>query len=220
MLHWYVVMRRLLFFLPLLTFFTFGALGSAQVQFSKPPELEITSPVPGEAVQGLTPIYGSISAGGVRTWELSFRYRGEEIQTWFLIAEKTGVIKDNVLAEWDTSLITDGVYDLRLLAHLENGQSASVIIEGIRIRNYTPIESDTPPPTFTSVPTKTIMPPTFTPSPTATETPVPPTLTPLPTNPVEISRQNFHNSLFYGAILAAVSFLLIGLYLSIRKTFR
>lgn len=207
-------MRRLLFSL-LLIVFIFGVVSSVQAQFPGPAGIEISSPQPGEAVQGVVPIFGSTFAEGFQSWELSFGYTKGETETWFLITEQNNIIRDDVLAEWDTSMITDGIYDLRLTVHLKNGERAETIVQGVRVRNYTAIETSTPPPTSTDIPTQTIMPPTATASPTPTETL---TLTPLPTNPVEISQRNITNSFSSGVIITTVSFLLIGLYLSIRKT--
>ena len=193
----------------------FVVFDSAQAQFTRPTGVEITSPRPGEALQGVVAIVGSTFVEGFQSWELSFRYAKDENETWFLIAEQENIIRDDILAEWDTSMITDGVYDLRLTARLKGDDFAQVIVEGVRIRNYTSVETNTPVPSSTLFPTQTVMPPTATASPTPTETP---TLTPLPTNPVEISRRNVYNSLSSGVIIATVSFLLMGLYLSIRKT--
>ena len=207
-------MRRLICSLSLIILI-FGLFGSAQAQFTRPAGVEISSPRPGEAVQGVIPIVGSTFAEGFQSWELSFGYTNGETDAWFLITEQNNIIRDDVLAEWDTSRITDGSYDLRLTVRLQNDEIAETIVEGVRVRNYTAIETNTPPPTSTAVPTQTIMPPTATASPTPTETL---TLTPLPTNPVEISQRHINNSLSSGVIITTVSFLLIGLYLSIRKT--
>lgn len=208
-------MRRLPFLLLIVVIFGVLVFGPAQAQFTRPTGVEIASPRPGEAVQGVIPIVGSTFAEGFQSWKLSFGYTQGETESWFLIAEQTNIIRDDVLAEWDTSMITDGVYDLRLTVRLKNDDLAETIVEGVRVRNYTAIETNTPPPTSTAVPTQTIMPPTATASSTPTETL---TLTPLPTNPVEISQRNITNSLSSGVIITTVSFLLMGLYLSIRKT--
>ena len=167
----------------------------------------ISAPAPGDALQGMVAIVGSTAVEGLRRWELPFAYAQDITNTWFLIERDDTAIRDQTLAEWDTSTITDGTYHLRLTIFIEGGERSDLIVENLRIRNYSPIETSTPNPS----PTILI---------TAIHTPIPLTITPLPTNAIEISSSDFSNSLGRGAIIAAVLFLMIGLYISIRKTLR
>ena len=167
----------------------------------------ISAPASGDALQGMVAIVGSTDVEGLRQWELSFSYAQDTTNTWFLIERDDTVIRDQTLAEWDTRSITDGAYNLRLTIYLESGERSDLIVENLRIRNYTPIETSTPHPS----PTVLV---------TATNTPVPVTSTPLPTNSIEISSSDFSNSLGRGVIVAIVLFLIIGLYTSFRKTLR
>ncbi|MEA3351800.1 MAG: hypothetical protein U9Q82_14385 [Chloroflexota bacterium] len=190
---------------------TFGVLTPAHSQIIEPPTVEITSPVPGGALQGIVPIVGNTDVEGAQSWQLYFGYADDVTDTWFLIADETASIKDDTLAEWDTTKITDSIYNLRLIVHLENDEPSEFLVQNVRVRNYTPIETSTPRPTTADQSGDTLE---------STQTPIPPTLTPLPTNPIVISSNDFSNSLSYGAIIALVLFLLIGLYISIRKTIR
>ena len=167
----------------------------------------ISSPRAGDALQGIVPIVGSTDVEDIRSWELSFGYANDSTNTWFILDRSNQAIRDQPLAQWDTTSITDGLYNLRLNIQLETGEQSDLIVANLRVRNYTPIETNTPHPSPTVLMTDT-------------PTSIPPTLTPLPTSSIEISTNNFNNSLARGAILAAVFFLIMGLYASIRKTLR
>jgi len=179
----------------------------------------ITSLQPGEAIRGIVPITGTTATDGFLSWELTFTYSGDPTGTWFLIAEGEQPLEEDLLAQWDTTTIIDGLYDLRLTVYRENGRRTHHIIPQLRIRNYTPIETNTPTPSLTPTPfTLTPMPsqtPTSTTPPTST--PIPVTPTPLPTNPLELSPRDVTYSLARGAAGAFAAFLLVGIYTSIRK---
>jgi hypothetical protein len=125
-----------------------------------------------------TAVEGFVSA------ELLFGYTNNPTNTWFLISQSDAPIENGVLTNWDTTVISDGNYDLKLTVSLQDSTQISTVIPGVRVRNYSPIEPDTPTPitpTLTQVPGDTPM-PTITPTPTIT--PIPPTPTPLPTIPL------------------------------------
>jgi hypothetical protein len=95
------------------------------------------------------------------------------------------------------------------------GQSVqgSVVIRGVR--NYSPIETDTPTPVSSDV---TLAP--GIPAPHATSTSLAirltPTITPLPTNPAEVSSSQALLALGKGAIFTIGFFALLGAYIGIR----
>ena len=191
-------------------------------------EIEITSPSDGEAVRGMVVFYGNIDIVGFLSWELAYSYFDEESQSWFLIDEGGISISENKITEWDTTIITDGNYDIRLTVNLEDGQKLHFILKDLRVRNYSSIETLTPTPTDTitplsatsmSVHTATVEETmSSTPEPTLDETP---TLissqTSLPTNPLEISTSELSSTLLKGVAGSIAVFLAIGLYFSFRK---
>lgn len=210
-----------LFFSILISLFTTSSVVNAQDK-ENAPKAEISSHQAGEAVRGIVPITGSTEVDGFVSWELSFSYSGDTTGTWFLISEGQDQILDDILTEWDTTTITDGVYNLRLSVNLQGGRRTHFILPDIRVRNYTPIESETPKPSQTPTPFTLTPLPSKTPSPTLlpTDTPIPDTPTPLPTNPIEISTPAISNSLIRGAGLTITVFLIMGLYANIRKWLR
>ena len=159
---------------------------------------------------------------GFVSWELNFSYAIDTTGSWYLIAEGDQPVSKGLLAEWDTSTITDGNYQVRLTVFLEGDRRSHFVVPDIRVRNYTAIETLTATPTLTSTPyTLTPQPSqTATLSQTATVTTVPDTPTPLPTNPIEISPFEINTSVARGVLGTLAAFLLMGLYLSLKRVFQ
>ena len=181
----------------------------------------IEAPVSGQAVQGSVVILGSIDQDRFYSYEVNFSYAQDPTQVWFLIQESTTRVQDGILAVWDTTTITDGEYSLRLLVTRDDGTHSEVLVEDLRVRNYTPLETSTPtavPPT--SDPGKPYLSPTPAITPMPTPTSQQPTPTILPTNPAEITPSQMVTTYGKGAAFAIGSFALLGIYLGIRAIHR
>ncbi len=147
------------------------------------PQAAVLSPQPGQALQGSVPVEIGIAGPGYQSVEVAFAYANNPTGVWFPIYQ--GNLPDDPAAdpaalqapitEWDTSAISDGAYTLRVVLTLADGSRQTYDVGGLRVRNYTPIETDTPAP----VPT-TALPPTpdqaatQTASALASATPLPP----------------------------------------------
>ncbi len=110
-----------------------------------------------------------LAASGFSSAELLFSYADNPTGTWFLIQSISELPVDGPLAQWDTTTISDGSYTLRLVIRLADGSEIEQSVAGLRVRNYTPIETETPTPS-----TPTIAPVivgTSTPTPTPTQLP-------------------------------------------------
>jgi hypothetical protein len=189
----------------------------AQDEVEQQTEVSILSPLPGNAVRGSVPILVDTATEGFFSAELTFSYDSDKTGTLFLIDQSFESTADGVMTEWDTTTLTDGTYDLRLVVLLANGNGYTSVVPALRVRNYSPIETDTPTPSPTSAPQATPM-PSITASPTATQ--IPPTPTPLPPNPLQITQQDIWTNLLRGAAGGFAAIILAGLYISIRKHFR
>jgi hypothetical protein len=194
--------------------------GSVSAQTAAP---IISSPAPGSILRGLVDILGTSAVDGFFSAELSFAYASDPAQTWFLITSLDVPTSDGLLAQWDTNLVTDGDYDLRLRVTLQDGTTLETFVTGLRIRNLTPTETATPSPTFTPVPTLTpefdetpvpTLAPTLPAPPTATRKPSP---TPLPPNPAAVTQPEITSSLTRGLLAAFLAFIVIGLFLRLRR---
>jgi hypothetical protein len=195
-------------------------------------EAAILSPAPGEALQGVARIVAHAGGENFQSVEISFAYSGDQTGVWFLIAERSQPLSSDAPVEWDTSLITDGNYSLRLVVSYTDGASQAVEVPGVRVRNYTVVETNTPAPAAQTptpaaetpaAPAATELQPGPTavparPSPTLSPTPeIAPTHTPQPPNPAAIAPGRVQSSAARGAAATAGLFVLGWAYWSLRR---
>jgi hypothetical protein len=205
--------------------------------------LGILAPAPGEALQGQVRIVARTGGESFQSSEIAFAYSGDTTGTWFLIDERTQPLDGNTPVEWDTTVITDGEYTLRLLVIGSDGSRQSVEVSGLRVRNYSPVETNTPapssastagPPQPTSITTgaapaalETQIQPAA-PQPAAPQTALPtPTAAPTavlaaapaapPPNPAALGRDQVLDSIARGVLAALGAFALGGAYWSLRR---
>jgi len=172
----------------------------------------ITSPAAGEAIQGVVSVLGMSNITDFASAELAFTYASNPTDTWFLIVTSDRPVDNDALGTWDTTGITDGTYSLRLRVYLAEGTYQDVLVEGLRVRNYTPVETATPVEIPSPLPPESIS--------RATDTPIStsyPTPTLLPTNPVTVTTGAVNNSLIYGALAAVAIFSIVGVITRLRR---
>jgi hypothetical protein len=203
-------------FAKFISFFTVVAAlissSTVKAQSAKPFEPVVISPRAGEAVQGRIEISGITETDGFQRAEIEFRYTNDPKETWFLIAETDQPVNPGKITDWDTSVITDGNYDLRVTVFLKDGNGLTKVVSGIRIRNYSPIETPTPsesgvtPESLSSV--STIV-PTRTPRPTQPA---------LPANSAVLTQSDLNSSLIRGGIAGLGFFLAFAIYWIVKKS--
>ncbi len=178
-------------------------------------QARLTAPRGGSALQGSVQIQGKIDLPGFQYAEISFSYAGAQKPSWFLIQQIRQPLPEGPLAAWDTTTIADGIYQLRLQVFLTTGAPVEYLVSGLRVRNYTAIETNTPTPVvFPSQPALAL---SATPQPTLTPSPIPqtstprPTPTPLPANPaqIEFSKLGTSGALGVGAVVLFILILLL-----------
>ncbi len=180
------------------------------------PEVIVTDPRAGEALQGVVLVEGRIRGESLSSVELTFTYGSGTPKNWFFITEVD--LEDQESSqysfqfEWDTTKVTDGVYHLRVKAIYEGGQEVEATVSDLRIRNYSPIETQTPRPLGTTSPTPA--------TPEVAEQTSAPTPTPLPPNPVALENREITAALGKGLAVVGGGFALYGLYVLIRKISR
>jgi hypothetical protein len=166
----------------------------------------ITSPQSGNTLQGMVNITGSTNSENLDYATISFAYEESESQTWFEIQEIRETVQDGTLAVWDTTTITDGTYSLRLEVFLKNGQHQEDVINGLKIRNYTPIETNTPRATNeVGQATEAVLA-------SEIEAPTQTSPTPLPGNPAEITPGSIRESILTGSLLATLGLIILAIY--------
>jgi hypothetical protein len=193
-------------------FFLFLTAVLSGMGFFRPEQsLNVDSPQRGDVLQGVVSIVGSTNVAGFQSAEVSFAYGGEGEGGWFLLERLDHTTQKDVLAVWDTTTITDGDYRLRVLVTLENGEQLEKIIEGLRVRNYTPFEVQEEPETAVveAADQAVTVTPTFV-----------VTATPLPVNPASVTTQRLLNGLVMGALTTGGLFFVLGLYLFLRNLIR
>jgi len=179
------------------------------------PRPSITSPIAGDVLQGVVNITGSSSALGFTSYEVQFSYGGDGTGNWFLLHQSRESVNEGLLAVWDTTTIADGTYRLRLLVNLEDGRIEEHIIQDLKVRNYSPLETPIPV-LLTAVPQGAAA-AASAPAPTRTEQPSP---TPLPPNPARVTRADIVTMIARGVGWVAGAFGFIGLYLLSRRAAR
>lgn len=175
--------------------------------------VKIFSPYAGQALQGTVLITGEINIEDPFLVELTFAYSNDQRDTWFIIHESEDTKPGEFSFEWDTTTITDGVYTLRILVRTDQGQSTD-LVAGLRVRNYSAIETNTPELTSTPAPADTLAPIS---SPTLATTPRPFTPTPLPPNPAQIDSTDIGLSIGKGGLVVISFFVILGIYQYIRN---
>ena len=207
-----------LFTLALVSMITPGpVLAGPDLQATIVKSIFIQNPREGQALQGVEIIDGKIRGEGFLTGSIHFSYSETTTQqrTWFYLAELEGDTQDSsqtaFQVEWDTTQITDGDYDLRVIAEYSGGAAIFEVVTGLRIRNYSPIETPTPGLSAegNGVETPLPVPDTIEPKNTATQ---------LPPNPVEVQSRDLERALLIsGFVVAGIFFVgIIYWYLSSR----
>jgi hypothetical protein len=179
---------------------------------SVPLEPLVISPRGGEAIQGSIEISGITEITDFARTEVEYRYTNDPKNTWFLIAETDQTVNPGKITDWDTTSVTDGTYDLRVTVILKNNDIKPVTVPGIRIRNYSPVETSTlPVPGSLPLVEETVA----TPIPTRTPRP---TSIPFPSNPAILTNSDLGSSLMRGATAGIGFFLAFAIYWIVKKS--
>lgn len=170
----------------------------------------IDSPHPGDVLQGVINVQGSTDVTDFQSADVAFSYEGDQSETWYLIQQSLDKVNQGVLASWDTTTIADGTYRLRIVVNQLNNHSVEMVVPNLRVRNYTPVETNTPELAKEDGVQQTLVLPTATRS-------IRPTSTDLPVNPAQVTSVRFSFSLVQGIVYSGILFALLGIYLAARK---
>ncbi len=152
--------------------------GTAHAQSPDQGRAIITSPIEGQQLFGLVNILGSAEhPAAFARYTLEYDDLSDPTVTWLLVQPAVQQqVRDGVLGTWNTNVVPDGVYRLRLRVFLEDGQVAEYIVSNLKVTNRAP----TPVPTIPAVEVAPAVPP-VTPGPSPTS----PVVQPPSNNPVE-----------------------------------
>jgi hypothetical protein len=189
---------------------------------------QITSPRDRASVRGLVPIEGSATHPQFQKYEVHYAAEPNPGDQWTPIGGSpfSVPVVQGRLALWDTSIIPDGVYSLRLRLVRVDGNYDEYFVRGIQVVNAGPTETPTPEntptpalPTDTPAPTPTVIigvPTVVSPTPRPTATPLPtaaPTATP---EQMALPFQGVSDAACWGAGATLAVFVGIGLFFALK----
>ncbi|RMG71364.1 MAG: PKD domain-containing protein, partial [Chloroflexi bacterium] len=113
-----------------------------------PVSIFILSPIPGNVVSGNVQVIGSATHPQFLQYQLEYGPDPNSANLWYPI---TGAVQspifNGLLGIWNTTVIPDGVYQLRLRVFLRDGTDwGTVVVNGVRVQNRapTPVPTNTP----------------------------------------------------------------------------
>ena len=130
---------------------------------------EIASPLSNDAVAGIAAIIGTALVHDFIRYEVHMSPSGME--NWQWLATRYDVVRNGVLTPWNTYLVPDGLYDIRVRAIDRTGNYTEAFSRRVEVRNANP---PTPTPRYDMVGAQQP------PSPILFESPLFPTPTPTP----------------------------------------
>ncbi len=206
--------------LNIVTLLTIAALNAAHPAAAQGlAQPSISSPTDGQVLQGQVNVKGSTDVANFSSSELEFGYASDPTHTWFTIQTASLPVSNDSLGVWDTTLITDGDYVLRLRVTLLDGSSQDASAT-VRVRNYTPVPTATPAVTPTATPGLEIPTPiVISASATPTEPPAVVLSTPsaLPPNPAAVTPTEIYSRFWRGALVVGLLVLGFGALIRFRR---
>jgi hypothetical protein len=189
---------------------------------------QITSPRDRASVRGLVPVEGSATHPQFQKYELHYGPEPNPADQWTPIGASPFAVQvvQGRLALWDTTVIPDGLYSLRLRLVRLDGNYDEYFVRGVQVVNAVPTETptalDTPTPalpTETPAPTPTVVigvPTVPSPTPKPTVTPLP-TASPTPTpEQVDLPFQGISGAACWGAGATLAVFAAIGIVFALK----
>jgi hypothetical protein len=185
----------------------------------------ITSPQDRDVVRGLLVIKGTATNPNFWKYEVHSAPEPNPTDQWQLLGLHEMQVTDGRLETWDTSLVPDGTYSLRLRVVRVDGNYDEYYVRQVSVVNAQPTETPTSTPTPLATrtplpPTPTVIieqPPTSTPRPTSTPGPAGATPEPQTGTGLNITAQGLGKALLYGAGVTMGLFLLMAVMTTLRR---
>ncbi|HZY43975.1 MAG TPA: hypothetical protein VFF70_04420, partial [Anaerolineae bacterium] len=111
----------------------------------------ITSPADGQTVNGNVTISGSAIHADFDRFEISYGPDPNPNDTWQIFVNNNQMVAANTLGTWNTSVLVDGTYMIRLRVVRRDSNYTEAFVRGIKVSNQQPIGTPTsvpPAPTF------------------------------------------------------------------------
>jgi hypothetical protein len=96
-----------------------------------PNQVMLTSPEPGQEVQGTIDLVGTVNIPSFGFYKYEVAAQGSD--TWATISAGRQVVINGTIGRWDTTALTPGDYQLRLVVTDNEGKSLSPCIVPVRV---------------------------------------------------------------------------------------
>ncbi len=120
---------------------------------------QITSPADGQTLTGLVTITGSTDHPQFARWELAYGPDPNPNDAWQPFASGNQPVHDGTLGTWNTGIIADGGYLLRLRTIRKDSNYDEAFVRGLKVSNTAPVGTPTSIPPAATFPAEQ---PTFT----------------------------------------------------------
>ncbi|CEG25313.1 DNRLRE domain-containing protein [Bacillus sp. B-jedd] len=80
------------------------------------PDIKVSNVATGDYISGVKKIEGTITDENLLSYKVEYRNKNDQSINWHLVTEKNGQMADGILAEWDTSSLPKGEYELLITA--------------------------------------------------------------------------------------------------------
>jgi hypothetical protein len=120
---------------------------------------QITSPTEGQAISGLVTVTGSADHPEFARWELAYGPDPNPSDAWQPFTEGSQPVINGVIGTWNTGVIADGGYMLRLRVIRRDSNYSEAFVRGLQVSNSAPIGTPTSIPPAATFPAEQ---PTFT----------------------------------------------------------
>lgn len=96
-----------------------------------PQQIDITSPAPGEEIKGAVELVGTVNISNFGFYKYEVAPQGGS--TWATISAGRSIVNEGSLGRWDTTALTPGDYQLRLVVTDNQGNLLPACIVPVRI---------------------------------------------------------------------------------------
>jgi hypothetical protein len=157
----FAVIRRVGLAIVVIAVISLGLLLPAQAapQLQGQDIAQITSPTEGQAISGLVTISGSADHPDFARWELAYGPDPNPTDAWQPFTEGAQPVINGTLGTWNTGVIADGGYMLRLRVIRTDSNYSEAFARGLQVSNSAPIGTPTSIPPAATFPAEQ---PTFT----------------------------------------------------------
>ena len=159
------VINRIIRAILLIALISFGLLPPALAAPHAAPQwqgqdiAQITSPTDGQALAGLVTITGSADHPDFARWELAYGPDPNPADAWQPFTEGNQPVHDGTIGTWNTGVVADGGYMLRLRVIRQDSNYSEAFVRGLQVSNSAPIGTPTSIPPAATFPAEQ---PTFT----------------------------------------------------------